>query len=131
MEEENKIKIIIADDNKAICRLYQNYLKKFNTIEILAIVNTDEDEISAIEHLNPDVVITDLVRNGRYSGLDIIKTYAIKGNKPEFLVISADEKKDVIPSNLHVAGYIKKPFFNYDIILEELYKIMNIKENLT
>lgn len=123
MEDDIKIRIIIADDNKAICDLYKSYLKDYNRIEILAIANTDEEEILAIKKYNPDIVITDLVRNRKYTGLKIIKDYAKLGNGPEFLIISADYKEQVIPSDLYVAGYIKKPFTDYSIIVEELYRI--------
>ena len=131
---EEKIRIIIADDNKAICEMYEKYLKEHEEIEILKIVYNDNDEVNAIEELKPDIVITDLVRNRKYTGLDIIKDYANKKDGPDFLVISADKKNIVIPSDLYVAGYIEKPFFNYDVILEELYRInekrkTRIKEN--
>ena len=79
-----------------------------------------------IENLKPEVVITDLVRNHKYTGLDIIKTYYNKSNGPEFLVISADDEKDIIKGGLKVAGYIKKQLsFDYDIIYRELIKIKN------
>lgn len=123
MKEDISIKIIIVDDNKAICDLFKNYLKNFNRIKILAIANTDEDEINAIEKYKPDIVITDLMRNRKYTGLEIIKDYNRKGNGPEFLVISADKKETVIPKDVYVAGFIKKPFTDYSIIVEELYRI--------
>lgn len=117
-----KIKIIIADDNKNMCELLEDYLKRYDDIEILAIANTDEEEINMIETLKPDIVITDLVRNYRYTGLDIIKKYYTDKKGPEFLVISADRKQDVINNGLEVAGYIQKPF-NYEEIYKELKRI--------
>lgn len=118
----NEIKIIIADDNKHICQIIKKFLEKHQDIEILGIANTDEDEIKMINELKPDIVITDLMRNHKYSGLDIIRDYSNKDNCPKFLVISA-EKKDFIMDELKIAGYIKKPFFNYEKIVEELRKI--------
>ena len=55
--------------------------------------------------------------------LDIIKGYYSKRTGPEFLVISADKKDDVITGSLKVAGYIKKPFENYELIYTELKRI--------
>ena len=121
--EYGDIKVIIADDNKAICNLYQDYLKSYDNIKILSVVNTDEEEIEAIEKLKPDIVITDLVRNRKYSGLEIIKHYLKKGGGPEFLVISADSKDDIMLRDVHMAGYIQKPFMDYSIIVDELYRI--------
>ena len=128
--ENNKmlkeIKILIADDNIHICKFIKNYLEKYEDIEILGIANNDEDEIKMIEELKPEIVITDLMRNHKYTGLDIIKKYFNNNSKVEFLVISADYKDDVIKDGLEVAGYIKKPFDNYEIIYNELKRIKNI-----
>lgn len=118
-----KIKIIIADDNIGVCNLLKNYLEKYEDIDILGIAYTDEDEIKQIEELKPDIVITDLRRNHKYTGLEIIKNYIEKINHPEFLVISADRKEDVITNNLKIGGYIKKPFLDYEIIVKELRRI--------
>ena len=118
-----KIKVIIADDNIHICKFIKEYLEKYNDVEILGVANTDEDEIKMIEELKPEIVITDLMRNHKYTGLDIIRDYFNKKSKVEFLVISADFERDVITDGLKVAGYIKKPFNDYEIIYNELKRI--------
>ena len=123
MEEKIRIKIIIADDNKIFCKILEEYLLKFEEIEILGIAYTDEEEINMIENLKPEIVITDLVRKHKYTGLQIIKDYSKRKAKPEFLVISADEKEDVIDTNLKIGGYIEKKFFDSSIIIEELRRI--------
>ena len=124
-----KIKIIIADDNIHICKFIKDFLEKYEDIEILGIANTDEDEIKMIEELKPEIVITDLMRNHRYTGLDIIKSYFTKNKDVAFLVISADKKSDVINGGLEVAGYIKKPVNDYEEIYTELKRIKRELEN--
>ena len=124
-----KIKIIIADDNIHICRFIKEFLEKYEDIEILGIANSDEDEIKMIEELKPEIVITDLMRNHRYTGLDIIKSYFAKNKDVAFLVISADNKSDVINGGLEVAGYIKKPVNDYEEIYTELKRIKRELEN--
>lgn len=118
-----KVKVIIADDNIHICKFIKRYLEKYEDIEILGVANTDEDEIKMIEELKPEIVITDLLRNHKYTGLDIIKDYFKKNSKVAFLVVSADLKKDVITNGLEVAGYIQKPIENYELIYNELKRI--------
>ena len=120
---ENKIKIIIADDNKGFCDFLLKYFKKYDNVEVLAIAYTDEEEIKQIEELKPEIVVTDLVRNYKYTGLDIIKEYSQKKEHPKFLVISADREEDVISDEVNFAGYIKKPCYDYDIIIKEIRKI--------
>ncbi len=69
----DSIRIIIADDNKTICEFIKKALERYEEIEILGIANTDAEEIEMIEKFGPDIVITDLMRNHKYTGLDIIK----------------------------------------------------------
>ena len=130
IEMMKKIKVIIADDNIHFCKFIREYLERYDDIEILGIANSDEDEIKMIEELNPEIVITDLMRNHKYTGLDIIRKYTNGNSKIKFLVISADYKKDVITDGLEIAGYIKKPFSDYKVIYNELKRIKKeINEN--
>lgn len=124
---DSKIRVLIADDNKEICMFISNFLKKKEDVEILGIANTDEDEIKMIDNLKPEIVITDLMRNHKNTGLDIIKNYFGKDNSPKFLVILAGDKNEIYCENIDVAGFIKKPFFDYEIIYSELKRI---KENI-
>ena len=119
-----KTRVIIADDNSHICNFIADSLRKHNDIEILGIANTDEDEIKMIEELKPEIVITDLMRNHKYTGLNIIKDYYKKKSNIKFLVVSADRKIDTINNGLEVAGYIEKGFsFDYELIYDELKRI--------
>lgn len=83
-----KVKIIIADDEVRTCEQIENMLKGYSYINIIGIANTDEEEIKLIEELKPDVVVTDLMRNHEFTGLDIIKDYAEKETSPKFVVVS-------------------------------------------
>ncbi len=124
---KEKIKVIIADDNKSISDILKRYLSEYEDIEILGIANTDEEEIDLIERLKPQIVITDLMRNHKYTGLDIIKKYYYQKRGPEFLIISAEVKERIIPSNMEIGGYIEKPFYDYSIVVKKLRKI---KQNI-
>ena len=119
------VKILIADDNKEFSRILERYLSKFDFIKIVDCVNTDDDEIESIEKYNPDIVITDLIRNNVYSGLEIIRKYNKKKPNLKFLVISAEYQ--TIEANVCIDGYIQKPFSDYEKIIEEINRIMQVK----
>ena len=122
-----KIKVIIADDNVHFCKFIREYLEKYNDIEILGVANSDEDEIKMIEELKPEIVITDLMRNHRYTGLDIIKKYNDANSKIKFLVISADYKKDVIDLNNITPNNLEKYIIFLNNILDNDIKTRNRK----
>lgn len=88
IQEDEKVNIIIADDNIEFCEELKAKLSEYEDINILGIANTDEDEIYLIENLKPDVVITDILRNGELSGEKIIEQYLKNNTSQKFLVIS-------------------------------------------
>lgn len=60
-----KIRIILADDEKRFTDEIERELKKFEELDIIGIAHSNEEEISLIESLSPDIVITDIMRNGK------------------------------------------------------------------
>lgn len=119
----NKIRIIIADDNIGVCDTLKMYLNQFEDIEILGIANSDAEEMLMIENLKPDIVISDLERDGKYTGLEIIKQYNRKEESPKFLVFSADKQEDFIHEDVTFDGYIQKPCWDLDEIIRKIRKI--------
>ena len=122
-----KIKIVIADDNVSFCDILSNFLKKYEDIEILTVVNNDEDEIYAIDTLKPDIVITDLKKSEKYSGIDIIKKYGNNSEGPDFFVITASDYSEITKNNLRIVAFMQKPFSNYEKVIEELRRIKREK----
>ena len=123
----DKITIIIADDNKIMCEFLKKEIERHENIEILGIANTNEDEIKLIEELKPEIVITDLMRNGEYTGLKIIKDYAEREESPQFLIISAGVPCYTIMGFHNVANFFNKLDLNYTRVTVELE---NIKQRI-
>ena len=119
---QEKIKILIADDNKNFCNVLVEFFKQYNEIQVLGVVNTGLDEIKAITKLKPDIVITDIIRNDTDIGLKIIRHYEKKSCGPAFLVISATRNKEIFFSS-RVYSYIEKPFDDYKKIINEIHII--------
>lgn len=117
-----KIKVLIVDDNKEIANFIKLKLERFELIDIVAVCFSSEDEKKLIDRLKPDIVITDIVRNGKESGFEIIKMYRRNGKNPKFLVItSQDFKLEYIELT---EGFIKKTIANYELVEKELRKII-------
>lgn len=110
-----KIRVIIAEDNIHICKFIEENLKKHNDIEILGIANTDEEEIKMIEEQKPEIVITDLMRNNKYSGLDIIKNYYNNNSQIHITCwLAFCQNTD----NSSVYGFFIEKIYNYMDILK-------------
>lgn len=120
---QKNIKLLIADDHKPLCNVLKNILNEYKELEVVGIANTDQEEISKIEDLKPDVVVTDIKRNNKYTGLEIIKQYSDKKHKPYFFVISSEINENELNSNYKVIGFMRKPFLDYDKMVETILKV--------
>ena len=97
MNEDNKITIIIADDNTEWSKAMQKYLQQFKEFEILGITFDGEEQIQMIKTLQPDIVITDLKRKKGISGLDVIqKCQEMQLTKTKFIVETGAYYKEQI-----------------------------------
>lgn len=122
-----KVKVLIADDNVAFCELLERYLVQFDDIEVVGVANTDEEEILLIQKIDIDIIITDLMRNHKYSGLDIIKECNESNKQIDFIIISAAYEDVNMLKEVKYAGYIRKPVFDYNIIVTEIRRV--VREN--
>lgn len=119
---DKKISIIIADDNKNYAEHLKNILERNERIKIIGIANTDEEEIKLIDSEKPDIVITDLKREDKYTGIDIIRKYAEKENSPRFIIVSGDMLYHLIRDCSNIEGYLMKPV-DYDRLVDNILRI--------
>ncbi|MBR2241290.1 MAG: response regulator [Clostridia bacterium] len=113
-----KIKIIIADDNEDVSKVMKANLEKYEEIDILGTCVSDKEEIMMIDSLYPEIVITDLCRNNKLTGLEVIRKYKNREKSPKFLVVTACDNK-VIDTEI-MDGYINKPIKDYSLIVDQL-----------
>ena len=64
------------------------------------------------------------MRNHKYSGLDIIKDCNQLNKKIDFIIISAAYEDINLLKDIKYAGYIRKPVFDYAIILNEIRRVV-------
>ncbi|MGI6010353.1 MAG: response regulator transcription factor [Ruminococcus sp.] len=128
------LKVLIADDEKGICRLLQYLIDwKSYGMEIIKTVHTGMDAIKCIEEDHPDIVITDVCMPG-YSGIDIIKRIKTKDPEIHFIIISGYREFEYARDALKYGAddYLLKPIKKEElaaalgrIINERIEKLQN------
>ena len=58
---QNKIKVILADDNKDFCDVVSSYLNKQEDIDVIAVAHDGIDTFNKIRELKPDIAIIDSI----------------------------------------------------------------------
>lgn len=131
------VKVLIADDNKYIANSMMEYVSEDTRYKLIGMSNDELSEIEMIEKFKPDVVITDIKKKIGWTGIDIIKHYQNRENKPIFILVSGsitDYYSKI--RELNIEYCLLKPFIKEDfleILNRVYYKIypneIIIKEN--
>nr|WP_330362410.1 sporulation transcription factor Spo0A [[Clostridium] dakarense] len=108
-----KIKIVLADDNKDFCQVLKEYLSNENDIEILGIAKDGIEALDLVQRTQPDLLVLDVIMP-HLDGLGVIeKLNAMNIPKmPKIIVLSAVGQDKITQSaiNLGADYYIVKPF---------------------
>lgn len=128
IQKEERISVLIADDDKEYCEKLKNGLSRYEDIDILGFASTYEEEVSLIEDLNPDIVITDLIRKNKFTGKEIIEKYIEDDKKMKFFVISYTPFCVEPSTHKNVVGCMQK--YEIETKLDDLvYKLRKFKAN--
>ncbi|QSX06810.1 sporulation transcription factor Spo0A [Sedimentibacter sp. zth1] len=122
---KEKVKIVIADDNKEFRGVLKDFLLSKNVFDILAMADDGIKAIEAVEKYEPDVLILDIIMP-HLDGLGVLeKMHKSNLSKfPKVIILSAvgHDKITQRAINMGVDYYIIKPF-NFDSFAERLLQI--------
>ena len=131
------MKILIADDNIPFAEVIKEVIEQKSNYTILNIAKSSQEQIQLMNQYNFDIIITDNIRKEEnITGLDIILKSLNDKRKEKYILITAmskinfiDKKTKELPQN--VIGFLEKPFFEYDKLIEYLKLAENVIKNTT
>lgn len=110
---QNKIKVLLADDNKDFCDVLTSYLSKQEDIDVVAVAYDGVEAYSKIQETRPDIAIIDGIMP-RLDGLGVLeKLSKLKDmQKPICIMLSAMSQEKITQRALELGAeyYIIKPF---------------------
>lgn len=109
----NKVRVVVADDNKEFCRTMRDYFAACEDIELIGVAYDGKEAYEMVVQTKPDVLLTDVVMPN-LDGLGLlskINSMSEPVKKPNAIVISAIGNDKIIRSamNLGAKYYIIKP----------------------
>jgi two-component system response regulator (stage 0 sporulation protein A) len=121
-----KIRVLVADDNVAFGMIITEFLESQNDIEVTARVENGEDAIEMIEKTKPDIVVLDIIMP-RLDGLGVLMKYKNVGSaeKPLFIILSAVGQDTITQQALSLGAiyYIVKPF-DLSVLVERIRELV-------
>lgn len=110
---QDKIKVLLADDNKDFCDVLVSYLNKEEDISVVAVSHDGIDACNKIRECRPDIAIIDGIMP-RLDGLGVLEKLgkATDIEQPITIMLSAMSQEKVIQKALDLGAsyYIVKPF---------------------
>lgn len=107
----DKISVLIADDNKDFANELAEFLKTMPDMKVAAIANNGNEALSLIEETSPDVAILDIIMPER-DGLSVLKKLSeSKARKPICVMLSVTGSAGIMDTamNLGADYYLLKP----------------------
>ncbi|MBO5059516.1 MAG: response regulator transcription factor [Clostridia bacterium] len=82
---QEKIRILIADDNEAIQTHFQNILNQRDDIEVCGLASSGREAVQLADTLKPDIILMDIQMESELAGIEAIGE--IKKLHPEISII--------------------------------------------
>ena len=108
-----RITVLIADDNKDFCDIISQYLSRQDDIEVLGIAHDGVDTMNQVKRFQPDVLVLDIIMP-HMDGLGVLEklNHENMDKIPKIIILSAVGQDKVTQRAIALGAdyYIVKPF---------------------
>lgn len=103
----NKLRVIIADDERPAREFLKSILRKFENVEIVGEAENGADAVELIKSLKPDLALLDL-KMPEMSGIDAVRLLR-RSQMPQVAFVTAHDEFAVQAFELNAVDYLLKP----------------------
>lgn len=135
-----RIRVLIADDNREFADLLHEYLEQQDDMEVVGVAYNGLEALELIEEFSPDVVVLDIIMP-YLDGIGVLEQLAGQqfAKRPKFVMLTAFGQESITHRVLELGAdyYILKPF-DLDILAQRLRqmargtvalpKVMNVRD---
>lgn len=123
-----KIKVVIADDNREFCHILSKFIGEEENFEIIGIAKDGIEALSLVEAKRPDILILDVIMP-HLDGLGVLEKLHNKYDDyfPKVMVLSAVGQDKITQRAIELGAYyyMIKPF-DFKILIDRLRQIVNM-----
>ena len=125
--EENRISVLIADDNKEFCNILNDYLLNQRDIMVTGIAKDGLEALKLIEERKPDLVVLDIIMP-HLDGLGVLERLSTMdiNPMPRIIVLSAVGQDKITQRAITLGAdyYVVKPF-DMDVFTKRIRQMFN------
>ncbi len=120
-----RISVLIADDNKDFCSILSEYLSKQDDVDVVGVAKDGLEAIDLVEQTSPDVLVLDIIMP-HLDGLGVLERLNTMDldKFPKVIVLSAvgQDKITQRAINLGADYYVVKPF-DFEIFMKRIRQV--------
>jgi len=120
-----KVRVLVADDNKEFCQLVSQAINIQEDMECIACVHDGQAAVRAISELAPDLIILDHVMPV-LDGIGVLEAIRPFEARPRILMLTAFGQEHLVQraSELGADYYLMKPF-DFPTLIERIRQVSN------
>ena len=123
-----KMKILIADDNKDFSDILMEFINRQEDMEVIQVAGNGEEACSMIQEVQPDIVILDVIMP-YLDGIGVLERVVTMNleKRPLFVMLSAVGQDKITERALSLGAeyYIVKPF-DMDTLVNRIRQLKNM-----
>jgi len=108
-----KITVLIADDNKDFCDIISQYLSRQDDLEVIGVAHDGIETLNKVKRYQPDVLVLDIIMP-HMDGLGVLEKLSQESmdNIPKIIILSAVGQDKITQRAIALGAdyYIVKPF---------------------
>jgi len=106
-----KIRVCIADDNKELTKLLEEYINSQRDMEVIGIFHNGQECVKMIDSLEADVLLLDIIMP-HLDGLAVLERIKKNGSKLCVIMLTAFGQEDVTKKAVELGAsyFVLKPF---------------------
>lgn len=106
-----RVKVLIADDNREFCELLREYLDAQPDMQVVGIVHNGAQAIKAVQEQRPDALLLDIIMP-HLDGIGVMEALNGVDKRPHIVVLTAFGHENVTQraAELGADYYVLKPF---------------------
>lgn len=110
---ENKVRLLVVDDNQELCDILENYFDIVDEVELLGVAHNGEEALRKIALLHPEVVLLDIIMP-QLDGISVLErlNQMQLERMPRIIVASAIGQENITNRALTLGAnyYMIKPY---------------------
>ena len=124
-----KLRVLIADDNQEFANTLASYLRKENDMEVVGMARDGLEAVNMVESKEPDIAILDVIMP-HLDGIGVLeKVNELKGTKKPICIMLSAVGQDKITQRAVSLGaeyYMVKPF-DIELLIKRIKELKNYK----